>query len=780
MLKGKYFLAIFILCYNFLHLLKHLRGLILLVMSAKILIFVLLFFAFNIYPQKISPKKNEPNQTSQTNQTNDELQKHLSAAETYQISGDLANASIENRAILGIALQRVGNIAIEEGDYAGAVKFLNDSLIYTDNAPYRTNLAVAYQRLNQLDRAIIETQKAISIDPNFLYGHYILGNIYFTKGDYQSALPHLEKVFKAAPDLEVANALGLTYLYLKQAERAKLLFEEIQIAMGKDTPQLHLTLSQAYQKTNYPLEAEREINRALALNPKYPRANFFLGYLILEQGGSDRLGEAGAAFEEELKITPEDFYCNFFVGVVASSENDHEKAIKYLQKAIRINSQKSGAYLFLAQSQIERGDLAEAEKNLRQSILLEGNAGEINIQARRTHFMLGRLLIRAGRKEEGEKELKIAQALQSKSVQDARDEINQILGNVIKETNKSENSNSVKVDLPPERVAEFRKFKAYLSEILAQAYHNLGVIAVQSGKTDEALANFEAAAKWKADFPGLDRNWGIVSFRARQFEKAIAPLSRQLKTNPNDNLVRRMLGVSYYLTNDFTNAVETLKPLEPVIVTDAELAYFYGISLVNLKRNQEAMPIFAKLSDVSQANPTSLFYAAQGFMILGDYERAVKEFRQVVALNPKFEKANYFIGQSLIRLNRFDEAEKAFSRELEITPADVLSKYHLALTLIERKIEPDRTLSILEEAIALKYDYADARYQLGKMYLEKGETNKAIEQLEIAVNSDANKDYIHYQLSIAYRKASRKDEADRELKRYQDLKAANRKTDAPM
>ena len=54
------------------------------------------------------------------------------------------------------------------------------------------------------------------------------------------------------------------------------------------------------------------------------------------------------------------------------------------------------------------------------------------------------------------------------------------------------------------------------------------------------------------------------------------------------------------------------------------------------------------------------------------------------------------------------------------------------------------------------------------------------EQLEIAVSSDANKDYIHYQLSIAYRKASRKEEADRELKLYQTLKAANRKTDSPM
>ena len=748
-------------------------------MSSKVLVLALFFFAFNTSAQKINPKKTDLSSSNQNSQATDELLKHVSAAETFQIAGDLNNAAVENRAILGIALQRMGNIAIEEGNHIDAVKLLNESLIYTDSSPNRTNLAIAYQRLNQLDKAIIETQKAISIDPGFLGAHYILGNIYFTKEDYRSALPELEKVFRISPDLELANALGLTYLYLKQPERAKLLFEEIQIAAGKDTAQLHLSFSQAYQKTNYPLEAEREIKRALAINPKYPKANFFLGVLILEQGGSERLADAGAAFEEELKLTPEDFYSNFFVGVVAFSENNHEKAIRYLQKALQLNSQKSEVYLFLAQSQVATDNLVEAEKNLRQAIVLEAREPDDNLQSRRTHFTLGRLLVKTGRREEGEKELNISKELQAKSIQSARDEISQILGQVPKEPNKVVNPNS-KVNLSPERVAEFTKFKAYLSEILARAFHNLGVIAVQSGQTDDALAKFESASKWKEDFPGLDRNWGIVSFQAGQFDKAILPLARHLKANPQDKLVREMLGASYYFSQDFSNAVATLKPIETTFVSNAELAYFYGISLIQLKRNTEAVPIFNNIAQVSQKNPESLFYAAQGFMILGDYPRAVKELSTVVALSPRIPNANYFIGQSFIHLNKYVEAEKAFSKELELNPTDELSKYHLALTFIERKIETEKTIALLEDAIRLRSDYADPRYQLGKIYLEKGETNNAIEQLEIAAVSEPNKDYIHYQLSIAYRKASRKDEADRELKRYQELKAANRKADSPM
>lgn len=756
-------------------------------MSAKVLIFILLISALDIDAQKTIPKNANQTLSNQSSQSNtDELTIRLSAAETYQISGDLANAAIENRAIVGIALQRIGNIALEEGNYSDAVKLLKQSTIYSDNAPNRTNLAIAYLRMNQLEKAAEEAQNAITLDAKYAGAYYILGNIYFTKEDYKSALPALEKVLLLAPDFESARALGLTYLYLQQSERAKLLFEEMIASVGKDTPDLHVLFGQAYEQTNYPLEAEREFKRALAIDQKYPRASFFLGYVILQHGGSERLNEAAKAFEEELKISPNEFYANFFAGVTASSIGDHKKAIGYFEKSIKADLQRSAAYLFLGQSQLEINDLELAEKNLRQSILLSKTGAEDNFEARRSHFLLGRLLVKTNRKEEGEKELAKARQLQEQSIQSARDEISRILGQVIGDRKNSGVNNSatlsdqLKSTLSPERVAQIKQIKPYLSEILAQAFHNLGVIAIQNSQMNNALENFALASDWKTDFPGLNRNWGIVAFRAEQFEKAITPLERHLKADPSDNLIRQMLGASYYFTKNFAKAVETLKPLETALTGDAELAYFYGISLIQLKRNQEAVPIFHKLAEISQKNADALFYAAQGFMILGDYGRAVKEFRTVIALTPNTAKANYFIGQSLIRLNRYDDAEKAFKAELALDPNDALSKYHLALTWIERRIEPEKTIAILGETINSKPDYADARYQLGKIYLERGETQKAIEQLEAAVSADANRDFIHYQLSIAYRKMSRKADADRALKRYQELKAAIRKTDTPM
>jgi tetratricopeptide (TPR) repeat protein len=739
-------------------------------MRVKVLVLSILLATLNSYSQNPAPT--------------DELSKHLSAAETFQISGDLVNAAAENRIVAGIVLERLGNIAIEAGQYEKAVELLRDAASYRNNSSTHTSLAIAFLRQGKLEEAVSEAELGVALDENSTYARYILGNIFYTKGEYASALPQLEKVFIAEPSFDVARALGLTYLRLKQLERAKLLFEEMQVSLKKESADLHILFGHAFEETDYYLESELEFKKAVKINPKHPRANFYIGFVILKHAGGKRLDEAAQAFERELAVT-DDFYTNFFVGVVAISQNDNVRAETYLQKAIRLNPKSSEAHLFLGQAQLDLEKLEAAEKNLRRSIEIAADTKQAVVQARRTHFLLGRLLLKLGKPDEAKKELEIARKLHLEFLDSTRSEVDRILGQVIDRLSASsdnaEKRNTVEVyeAISPERKTELGKIKNYLTDILAQSFYNLGVIAFQNQEMTEALARFNSAATWKPDFPGLDRTLGIVNFRTKNFSEAIAPLARHLKADPDDALARQLLGTSYHLTGDFRKTVEVLKPISLSLLQNPELAYFYGISMVQIEDFEGARPVFDSLAGSTQ-NPEALFYAGQGFMFTGDYERAVKEFVKVLQIEPKRPKANFFKGQSLIRLNRYDEAETAFREELKINPADESSKYHLALTLIERRIKTDEAVGLLQEAITTRSDYADARYQLGKIYNEAGETAKAIEQLEAAVRSDDKKDYIHYQLSIAYRKAARRDDAEKSLKTYQKLKSETRQNESPM
>jgi tetratricopeptide (TPR) repeat protein len=709
----------------------------------------------------------------------DELAVHRSAADTYQLSGDLEHARVENRFTVSLALRRLANIEIREGQPKRSAELLTESIASNDSAQTRSDLAFVNMQLGDVDEGIKNARIAVNLDKNNGEAQEALSKLCYLKGDYAGALPGLERILQLKPDFDDAFLLGMTYLHLQELERAKLLFEEIENVISKKNAPLYLMFARAFEETDYPREAEIQYKKAIELDPKAPKSHFYYGYFLLQNGGSGRTLDAEKEFQRELVITPGDSYSYFFLGVIASSQNDHPKAIEYLKKAILINGKIGQAYLFLGQSQLELGETAAAEQSLRRSIELDTDSAKSDFQVRRAYFLLGRLLAKAGRKSESDAAFAKARELQGRVYEQARDDIKKVYGEVVNSRDgKPEAGLATKIKTPvitPQKAAEYSKIKAALADILGQAYNNLGVISVQQGNLTESVENFTAASKWDSNLPGLDRNCGIVNFRLSQFDKAIFPLSRVVKADPKDILVRQMLGISYYFNKNYKLAAETLKPLGPGIAGNAELAYFYGISLVQLQRQQEAATIFASIVTQNEKSAQAHFYAGQGFVLTEDYERAVKEFRNAAVLDPQMIQAHYNAGQSLIRLNQLAEAEKEFRLELQINPSDESSKYHLAYSLLERKIGVDEALSLLKEAIATRYDYADARYQLGKVMIEKGDLSGAIYQLETAANIEPKKEYIHYQLSIAYRRASRIADADRELKLYSELKAENRK-----
>ena len=715
----------------------------------------------------------------------DELTRHLSAAQTYQLAGDLDRAAVENKAVIAIALQRIGIAELEQQEYTDAAQHLLASAAMRDSSLTRAGLAAAYLQMSRRDEALVEAQNAVRLDPSNFRARQILGSIHYSAGNYEAAVPELEKVFRQAPNFDSAYLLGTTYLRLKQLERARLLFDEIQLTVKTRKADIHILFGQAFEQTGYAAEAEREFKAAIAVEPRVAKAHFYLGFVILQHGGSERLSEAGKEFDAELKLTPLDFHANFFRGVVGSSLNDHKQAVLYLERAIRTNPKSSEAYLFLGQSQLELNDLPGAEKSLRLSLKLSDRSAKHVYQDRRTHFLLGRLLIRTGRKAEGESELAKAREIQDRLLESDREAVGKLLGQVAGTGSQDGLPKTMEAraeESQPRTVAktaELTRTKNLLAGILAEAYHNLGVIHTQKNDLHSGIDNFAAAAKWKPDLPGLDRNWGIVSFRAGQFDKAVAPLSRQIKANPKDDLSRKMLGSIYFFIKDFRQAVATLKPIELRILSDAELTYFYGVSLMQLHLKKEAAAVFSRLSEQNIGNAGARYHAAQGFVFVGDYERAVKEYRAVAELDPQMKHVHYNTGQTLIRMNRLDDAEKEFRKELLVDPVDAASKYHLAYTMLERNIQTDEVLTLLNDAIRSRPDYADAHYQLGKLYIGKGRNDTAIDHLETAVRYEPKKDYIHYQLSIAYRRASRIAEAERELKIFRDLKASNRQINAP-
>jgi tetratricopeptide (TPR) repeat protein len=156
-----------------------------------------------------------------------------------------------------------------------------------------------------------------------------------------------------------------------------------------------------------------------------------------------------------------------------------------------------------------------------------------------------------------------------------------------------------------------------------------------------------------------------------------------------------------------------------------------------------------------------------------EYATALQEYRKSLAIDPGQQQTHYLAGLSLIRNGQPKEAAEELRTALKLNSSDVSAKYHLAFSLVQLH-EVGEAQTLLQEVIQQDPNRGDAYYELGKLQLEKGDTKGAVASLETGTKVNPEADYIHYQLAMAYRRDSRQDDAEREIKLYQTLKNRQR------
>jgi tetratricopeptide (TPR) repeat protein len=706
----------------------------------------------------------------------DSLQQHFDAARTFEIGGDQEHAAAEYKAFLGEALRGIANAQAHANQFDSAAKLFDDALgLMPDQPDVCLDYAAMRLQEGKLPEAKSLAEKVVKGAPKNAAAQYTLGGVLFQQGDYKAAREHLEAAVVAAPSFENGYLLGITYLKLNDLNRAVLLFNEMITGLG-DTPQIHMYLGRAYREGEFFEQAVAEIKNAIARDPKLKQAHYFLGLAYVGRDGDSGFPAAIPEFQAELKINPDDFRSHYMLGYIWWKQRNMKDAESELVRAASIDPQNPDPLVYLGQLYNDTNRPAEAETTLRKAIALTRDVSRNQYQVNRAHYVLGRILLQTGRREEGEKELKTSE------------EIRRQIPNPSKEQKAQKTANPIQEDAPgklaetsPASAAGLKKAEQYASQLapqIADAYNNLGVAAAGRKEFATALQLFHKAGEWNPGLETLDRNLGMAAFYANQYDQAIAPLQRHVQGHPDDVRARAALGLSFYTLANYPKTLETLRPIEKQVDADPGLSYAYAVSLVKTGDYTQGVDRL-KLLEAANSN------TAEVHMLLGDayadqgvYGTALEEYRKAIAIDPNQARTHFLTGLALIHQGSLPEAAQELRIALKLDAADVQTKYHLAFALLQMQ-QKTEALSLLQEVIRQDPQHADAYYQLGKMQLEQGEAKAAISSLEAGAKLKPDSDYIHYQLALAYRRDSRTGDAEREMKLYQALKNQRRGTSQP-
>jgi tetratricopeptide (TPR) repeat protein len=233
----------------------------------------------------------------------------------------------------------------------------------------------------------------------------------FVLGRFGEALPHLEQLSRWLPEhVETTYALGVCYIQTRNPNKSREVFARM-FKVPAASASAYLVNAQMLVKQHFEVFAEKELHRALELDPRLPQANFLLGELAVYHAQVER---GIQLLEKEIAINPTFGMAHYRLGEALTRQLRWDEAIAPLQKSIWLNPYFSGPYIVLGKVYLKKDDLQNAESVLRRALQMDPN----NFSG---HHLLAQVLQRANRPEEAKKEFELAERLRAGGAEQNRE-----------------------------------------------------------------------------------------------------------------------------------------------------------------------------------------------------------------------------------------------------------------------------------------------------------------------------------------------------------------------
>ena len=273
------------------------------------------------------------------------------------------------------------------------------------------------------------------------------------------------------------------------------------------------------------------------------------------------------------------------------------------------------------------------------------------------------------------------------------------------------------------------------------------------------LAAFLSAEHLRAGQNSLEKAESLLSKGATA--EAVVLLRQIVADDPRNVDAHLLLGTGFALIGDRGESIKQMAVAVQLRPDSAGVHNQYGVVLSRFIELKAARQEFEKALELNPALAEahvnlSLILAEEGELIsAGDHlEQAIKLQGDVrAAAYTHYLRAKIWGAQNQIDKS-IDELEKSIQLRQEYAEAwsDLGGMRRLSL-------DSSGAVQALEKAVALNPHDSTAQYRLGQLYLQGGETVKALDHLKIALLGDPSDVATLYSLDRALRKAGKLEEA---------------------
>lgn len=327
--------------------------------------------------------------------------------------------------------------------------------------------------------------------------------------------------------------------------------------------------------------------------------------------------------------------------------------------------------------------------------------------------------------------------------------------------------------------AEFARSEP-LVDSQAGALQEYGSCLVKLKRINEAIPIFERLTELPAGGSKARYNLAVVQSLAGRYADVIHTLSPLTGASPPDPDVLDLLAEAYEQTSDTPRAVATLR--RAIVANPDDPRYYVHFADMCLVHASYQVGVDMLDAGLKRLPDSAQLYIARGILRiqLGQYEQSESDFSRAEQLDPGVEAGSAAQGMAALQQNKLAEAEATVRDRLKRKPDDAFLWYLLGETLARRGAAPGTSafteaLKAASKAVQLQPNFALARDLLGRLYLQDGNINGAIEQSRLAVRADPADQTALYHLILGLRKAGKNEEVTQLMPQLTQLREQARK-----
>jgi tetratricopeptide (TPR) repeat protein len=250
----------------------------------------------------------------------------------------------------------------------------------------------------------------------------------------------------------------------------------------------------------------------------------------------------------------------------------------------------------------------------------------------------------------------------------------------------------------------------------SDALHLLGVIALQSHRTEHAVELITRAIEFVPNAAGAHSNLGIALNKLKRFEEALASYDKAITLNQGYAEAYNNRGVALKGLKRHGEALASYDRAIALKPDYVEAHYNRAHTLNALRRHEQALAscemAIAFKPDAAEA------YDIRGSALYGLnlHKDAIESFEKATTLKPDYAEAYSNHGLALAALNKHEEALASYDKAISLKPDFPEAHNNRAneLTILQR---PEQALAGYDKAIALKPDLVDAYANKSLLFL---------------------------------------------------------------